>query len=426
MKIASFQNSNQNHTPLEKVVGVKKKFPLLQILLITIIIATIGGIVVLSQQLQKNKITEKSKAAVPGPGTQGNQNTCSVNGKSLTITAITDGYEASSGRYWMKFEVQRNATEIKTFQLNLLSFYCEDVSTSGECTENRENTQPTYCFEDCQNGIKPPHKGNDPNIVEITHYRSNNMQKCGSFQIDVNGMRIDDVVCSNSSGGGIFSVCNSVTTSQSCGLPSDWTKTCNQPTNTPIPPNATNTPIPPSATPVPPNATVTPKPPTVTPVPPTSPPGSTATPQPTSSACIQIVPNIPQGVGIEIINNNQCKFSWNEVSNVTGYQVSWGENPNGEGKPNTNLGKVLTYTFDCPDLATKTYYFKVRAINECAEGTFSNIVHAGSWPTPTEIILAQTTSGPTKAITPSIPSAGITQFGFLLIPLGIILMSLIL
>ena len=408
MKIASFQKSNQNSAPTEKVVGVKKKFPLLQILLVTIIMATIGGIVLLSQQLQKEKVTEKSRAGEQKPKVSFSV-TCTLNG-GVNPTGNTYHCQFKTIKYRAPYDGGNlSLNECQSCASNPLTCLRGDKS----CSSSDPNCQ-TIGFTGCD--ITKNDQGVWSNCSAFV-----SGIECGGIQIDNDG----DCACSNSSPDAHWITANECNT---CYQPTA-TNTTAPPTNTPIPPTATLTPSNATATPIPPTVPPT-VPPTIPPtVPPTSPPSSTATPQPTSSTCIQQVPNIPQGVGIEIINNNQCKLSWDEVTNVTGYQISWGENPNGEGESNINLGTVLTHTFDCSDLSTKTYYFKVRAINDCAEGTFSNIVHAGSWPTPTEIILANITSttGPTnQPVTPSIPSAGITRFGFLLIPLGIILMALIL
>lgn len=448
-KVASINSSSSNKSTQPMIKPIKKN-NLLIFGIILLIILMIGGIVAVSLTLQQKPISEKAKASVwqdyAGQTKCGltfvgaaENPSCEDLTPKTNITPRDPSKKNIVSQYTVTYTVTNNDDKNHTLEYMKNSNYCTDAyGEMGErnfgCWKNGKSERITVLIE----------KGKTELITVSVSSLSG--QPCGSYQTDFAFISVDG----NSECKFVTPFNETLTSTSTCQTGNECvapTATTAPPSATPIPPSATPipptltpnprataTPIPPTLTPNP-RATATPVPPTAppnstsTPVPPTSPPSSTATPQPTSSTCVQKIPNIPQGVGIEIINNNQCKFSWNEVSNITGYQVSWGENPNGEGKPNANLGKVLTYTFDCPDLATKTYYFKVRAINECAEGTFSNIIRAGNVPSPTEILLANTTStiGPSKKpITPSIPSAGIAQFGFLLVPLGIILMALIL
>jgi len=426
LKITSINSPNAN-----KIKGNKKNL-LLLISMFLLILVMVIGIVAISINLQQKPISEKAKASV-WQGYAG-QEKCGITFvqaiespicEDLTaqtnLTPINPSKKNDVSNYVVTYTIKNTSGQSHTVKYSKSGYYCQEPY--GQLKRN------FGCWEGGTDGVEETITlaSGETKIITVS-VSSTSKQVCGSYQTDFAILNVDgDANCAYKNDYG-----ETLTSTSTC----QTGNTCTEPTVPPtvppsIPPTVPPT-IPPTVPPtIPPTVppTVPPTiPPTVPPtIPPTSPPSSTATPKPTSSACIQVVPNIPQGVGIEIINNNQCKFSWNEVSNVTGYQISWGENPNGEGKPNVNLGKLLTYTFDCPELTTKTYYFKVRAMNECAEGTFSNIVHAGSWPTPTEIILAKTTSGATaKPITPSIPSAGVAQFGFLLIPLGIILMALIL
>lgn len=170
--------------------------------------------------------------------------------------------------------------------------------------------------------------------------------------------------------------------------------------------------------------------PTVTP---TVSPTPTNTPTPTPSICVAVKPEVPKNLRVEVQANEQCKVSWDTVKNASGYFVSWGKQANGEGSQPANVGQDGFVTVSCPDLDKYTYYFKVKAVNECAEGDFSGVVHAGYWPTPTptEIILIQSSPTPVKTaqtttkVSPTIPDAGIPKPLMYVLPFAIILLSLV-
>jgi hypothetical protein len=79
-------------------------------------------------------------------------------------------------------------------------------------------------------------------------------------------------------------------------------------------------------------------------------------------------------VSAEAVSANQVRLTWTKANNpVTYYLVTFGTKPGAQEYGNPNVGGPDTTTYTVGSLSpTQTYYFRVRAGNNCMPGDFSN------------------------------------------------------
>lgn len=104
------------------------------------------------------------------------------------------------------------------------------------------------------------------------------------------------------------------------------------------------------------------------------------TPTPTP-VCTQTVPNTPGSITVSKVNDSEVKVVWGAAGGtLTGYRVSWSKNPDfdGDGEGTRSVGNTTETNVGGLNLSTDGYYFKVRAVNNCAEGNPTGIEFIGS------------------------------------------------
>jgi cell division septation protein DedD len=199
----------------------------------------------------------------------------------------------------------------------------------------------------------------------------------------------------------------------------------------------------PTATPT---ETPTPTPtetPTATPTP-TSAPTSTSTatntspPSNPSVVCTASKPGSAPTLLSAVSGNNSVTLNWSKAINpVTRYLIAYGTTAGDIQYGNPNVGGPDTTSYIVKSLTRRTtYYFRVKAINDCMPGDFSNVLSATTY--GMEIF-----SGPAESFTPRVteapgqtsgeiplfdislnsPTAGKSKFPIFLIICGLVLVT---
>ena len=104
--------------------------------------------------------------------------------------------------------------------------------------------------------------------------------------------------------------------------------------------------------------------------------GSTTTTSEASAPnCDSAKPAAPTLVSV-VRSGSSATLTWTPVSNATHYTIAYGLRPNTYiyGVPNT--GNVTTYTINALD-PNQTYYFAVKAVNNCMPSDFSGTQNIG-------------------------------------------------
>lgn len=131
-----------------------------------------------------------------------------------------------------------------------------------------------------------------------------------------------------------------------CGVSTDWRPSCLSPTPTPTPTSVSTT------------STTTSN---------TSTGGGTA-------SCTAVKPGSAPNITSVISGANSATLTWSAASTpVTTYLVAYGTSPGSIQYGNPNVGNVASYTINGLSGGTN-YYFKVKAINDCMPGDYSNEV----------------------------------------------------
>ncbi len=171
------------------------------------------------------------------------------------------------------------------------------------------------------------------------------------------------------------------------------------PTATPVPPTATRTPtatptpVPPTATPTA-TRTATPVPPTATPtstpaiptVTPTAPPTSTPTPTPvpptatptrTPTPTPGALPASPSSLTATAISRSRIDLAWQDnSSNETGFQIERSRSGGSFSLIATTGAGATSYSNTSGLTPSKTYSYRVRAINSVGSSPYSNTASA--------------------------------------------------
>ncbi|MDR0303702.1 MAG: InlB B-repeat-containing protein [Chitinispirillales bacterium] len=87
-------------------------------------------------------------------------------------------------------------------------------------------------------------------------------------------------------------------------------------------------------------------------------------------------PSVPTGVSAAAISSNSVKISWNAVAGADYYEVYWSENPTGYYEWFGYAYSTSYIDDDQYNLPSTTYYYKVKAVNDCGESGFSNYAYA--------------------------------------------------
>ncbi|MFA6184601.1 MAG: fibronectin type III domain-containing protein [Candidatus Shapirobacteria bacterium] len=148
-------------------------------------------------------------------------------------------------------------------------------------------------------------------------------------------------------------------------------------------------------------STITPTP-TPTPTPTSSPSTSTSTSSISSTGWAAPACSATKPGGTPIITNtingdNSVTLTWSKASNpVTKYLIAYGTSSGSIEYGNPNVGNADTTSYTIKGLSGGTrYYFKIKAINDCMPGDWSNEVSA----TPRGRIIETTTGGTTGETT---------------------------
>lgn len=79
---------------------------------------------------------------------------------------------------------------------------------------------------------------------------------------------------------------------------------------------------------------------------------------------------------IDATHDNQLTLSWNKAEGaVTHYSIFYGRKPDNLSYSNNNAGRSDTYTIKGLS-GGSVYYFKIKAVNGCMEGDYSNVLSA--------------------------------------------------
>ena len=202
-------------------------------------------------------------------------------------------------------------------------------------------------------------------------------------------------------------------------------------------PTPTETPTPtPTATP-----TETPTPtPTATPTPtsaPTSAASNTSPPSNPSVVCSASKPGSAPTLLSAFSGSNSVTLTWSKASNpVTRYLIAYGTTAGDIQYGNPNVGGPDTTSYIVKSLSGRTtYYFRVKAINDCMPGDFSNELSAATYGReifsgPAESFAPRVTEAPqTSGETPlfdvslNSPAAGKSKFPLWLIMGGLVLIA---
>lgn len=108
--------------------------------------------------------------------------------------------------------------------------------------------------------------------------------------------------------------------------------------------------------------------------------GLISSPIPTPTPCTDSSPTTPGPVTLNRVNDTEVKVIWGAATDpATGYRVSWSKDidTDGDGEGTRSVGKTTETNITGLNLASYTYYFKVRAVNGCKEGDTVGIATVG-------------------------------------------------
>ena len=116
--------------------------------------------------------------------------------------------------------------------------------------------------------------------------------------------------------------------------------------------------------------------------------GLISSPSSPPAPCDDAVPSTPGPITLSRVNDTEVKIILRMAGNpVTGYRISWSKDTDidGEGEGTRSVGKTTETNITDLHLLTNTYYFKVRSVNGCKEGTTTGIAIIPT-PIPTLVI----------------------------------------